>query len=100
MNSMTIAIIGLWVAAVGQTIFVILYGSATPWRTGFIGRALFFKSSVLWVALVNPLVNYYWHYPHQMEVSAGLICLLAFAVIYQTAALAQRLWLDRHGPQA
>lgn len=100
MNAVTIALGALWVAVIAQAVFVIAYGARAPWRTGFVGRALFVKSAVLLLALSNPLIRYYWPYPHQLAVGAALICLLAAAVIYQCAALLNRLWLDRHEPRA
>ena len=100
MDTITIALVGLWVAVFAQLIFVIAYGTRAPWRTGFVGRALFVKSAVLLLALVNPLIRYFWPYPHQMEVGALLMWLLAFAVVYQCAALLNRLWLDRRERQS
>ena len=100
MNAITVALAALWVAVIAQAVFVIAYGTRSPWRTGFVGRALFVKSAVLLLALVNPLIRYFWPYPHQMEVGAALMCLLAASVVYQCAALLQRLWLDRHKSRA
>lgn len=99
MNAVTVALAALWVAVIAQAVFVVAYGTRAPWRTGFVGRALFVKSAVLLLALANPLIRYFWPYPYQMEVGAALICLLAAAVIYQCAALLNRLWLDRREPQ-
>lgn len=90
----TIAIIALWVAAAAQTVFVAAYASKAPWRHNFIGRALFLKSAVLWLLLAISLVNNHFAYPYQLEVATVLMCLLAFAIVYQCASLIDKLWLE------
>jgi hypothetical protein len=99
-NLIPIAIGALWVAVLAQAVFVVAYGLRSPWNTGFVGRALFIKSTVLLLALCNPLIRYYWPYPHQLVVGTVLMCMLAFSVVYQCAALLNRLWLDRQERQA
>lgn len=92
---LTAILIALWVATAAQIAFVIIYGTRTPWHHGFVGRALFLKSTVLCLALVNSLVNYYWPHKYQLQVTTGLMWLLAFAVVYQCIALIERMFLDR-----
>lgn len=95
MNALDQIEIALWVATAAQTAFVVIYGLRAPWRSGFVGRALFVKSAVLWVVLAITIVNQHFIYPHQLEVAAVLMWLLAFAVVYQLAALIERMWLDK-----
>ena len=78
-----------------QTVFVVVYGMRTPWHHGFVGRALFLKSVVVWLLFANSLVRVYWPYPHEIVSGTVLMWLLAFAVVYQCAALIDRLYLDR-----
>lgn len=91
---MDIAEIALLVAAAAQTVFVVIYATKAPWRHNFIGRALFLKSTVLWLLLAISLANNYLAYPYQLETAVVLMCLLAFAVVYQCASLIDKLWLE------
>lgn len=89
-----VAIGALWVSAVFQTAFILVYG-AGPWRYDFIGQALFFKSASLAVVLDVTLLNYYVTYDWQHQVSACLMCTVALAIVYQFAALMVQRHLSR-----
>jgi hypothetical protein len=95
LNPLTVALIALWVATVSQSAFVIVYGLFSPWWRGrFVGRALFVKSTALWLALVNSLVAFYWPYPHRQEIVAVIMWAVAFGCTYQAAAVIYRRYLD------
>lgn len=82
--------VALWVAAVVQTMFVVLYGVG-PWWRHFVGRALFTKSLALCLVLWLTVVNYYLTYPGQLQVTVCATWLVALAIVFQFAALvAQR----------
>ena len=86
---------GLVVATLAQTAFVIIYGTASPWLHGFVGRSLFFKSAVLSIAFDITVIRMVWEYPFQRQVGAVLMTLLAAAVVYQLAALLKQRRLSR-----
>lgn len=90
-----IAIGGLLVATIAQTAFVIVYGTVSPWRSGFVGRSLFFKSLILSVAFDITVLRIFWQYPHRRAVGAVLMTLLAAAVVYQLVALVKQMLLSR-----
>jgi hypothetical protein len=96
LNPLTVALIALWIATISQTIFIVVYGVFSPWWRGrFVGRALFVKSTALWLALMNSLVAFYWPYPHRREIVAVIMCAVAFGCTYQALAVIQRRYLDR-----
>jgi hypothetical protein len=90
-------LVTLWIATVAQTAFVVIYSTRTPWRHNFVGRALFLKSVVVWLALVNSLVNVHLPHEYRLQAAAVLMVLLALAIVYQCAALIDRMWLDKRG---
>lgn len=94
MNTLDIAMLGLWVATVAQIAFVILYATG-PWWRHFVGRALFSKSFVLAVTLAVTLVNNYVIYRYQLEVGAFLMWAIALAIVWQLVALIRQRLIDR-----
>jgi hypothetical protein len=88
-------LVTLWIATAAQTAFVVIYSTRTPWRHNFVGRALFLKSVVVWLALVNSLVNAHLPHEYRLQTAAVLMVLLATAIVYQCVALIERMWLDK-----
>lgn len=84
----------LWVAALGQTGFVLLYATR-PWWRHFVGRALFFKSATLAAVLWLTIVNHYLVYRYQLQVSVMLTWAVAVAICYQFTALVAQIRADR-----
>ena len=76
----------LWVAGVGQTLFVIVYGTR-PWWRHFVGSALFTKSLALAVTLDVSLLNHYVDYPYERQVWTVLLFTIAASVWFQLVAL-------------
>ena len=83
---MSAALICLWAAAVGQTLFVLVYGSR-PWWRHFVGSALFTKSLSLALTLDVVLLNHYVDYPYERAVWLVLLFVMAVAVWSQFVAL-------------
>lgn len=82
-----LGLVGFVVAAIFQAPFIIIYLSRRTWWFHFAGRALALKSTSLGMILWLSIINLFFRYPGQEQVSACLTWLLAFAVIYQLAAL-------------
>lgn len=89
-----LGLVALWVSAIAQVSFVVLYATRKFWRH-FVGRALFFKSVSFAVLLVMSLVNRVWQYPHQLEVAVLLLWFIACATCLQLYALIRQMVLDR-----
>lgn len=94
MNTVEVARVGLIVATIAQTLFVVAYATR-PWWRHFIGRALMSKSVALMVTLQVTLLNWYVTYPYQLEVGAFLMWLIACAICFQVGALLWQIHLDR-----
>lgn len=94
MTWLDLAFGALWIAAVAQTLFVVFYMTVRWWRH-FVGRALFSKSFALMLLLQLSLVNHYYDYAWELQVSALLTCLVAVAIVFQLGALLWQQHLDR-----
>jgi hypothetical protein len=82
--------IALWlviIAAVPQTLFVALYGFASPWWRSQTGRAIFTKAFSMALLLDLSLVNYWWG-PINVDASNAVIALVAVGCWLQFVALA------------
>lgn len=89
-----VAVGALWVATVGQTVFVVVY-ACRPWWRHFVGRALFTKSVSLAAVLWATLLPRYWDYPFRLQVMAVLTGVVAAAILAQTVALFAQQHIDR-----
>lgn len=81
-----VSLVALAVAAVVQTLFVVKYAPRPWWRVAP-GRAIMLKSSALLAALWLTLVNTFWVYPYENEISAAALCYIAATIVYQYVAL-------------
>ena len=73
-------------AAIGQTVFVVLYFSF-PWWKSFLGRALFYKGLILGAILDVFVVARIWpEFGAWDEIFIGLYAALAIGIWWQTAA--------------
>lgn len=79
-------ILGLAVATVFQTGFVLVY-SARPWFRDIVGRAYMLKSSTLLVILWLSVTNTFFTYPLQEQISTFAMWAVAAAITYQFAVL-------------
>lgn len=98
MNWLNLALGSLWGIAVAQLIFVVVVGKWTQWHSRIVTRALYVKSSVLCLTVMNSLVNYYWPHPNQLAVSALLLFMLLLAVVYQDVAVFSELFWKKRRP--
>jgi hypothetical protein len=80
------AFVAILVAAVFQSVFVVVYLSR-PWWRHFVGRALALKSTSLLVVLWLTIVNTFFRYPGQKQLSTVALWLVACAIVYQLIAL-------------
>lgn len=95
MTWINLALGSLWGIAALQLVFVVVVGKWTVWHSRIVTRALYVKSSVLLLTVLNSLVNYYWPLPNQLAVSALLLFMLLLAVAYQDVAVLHELfWRD------
>lgn len=76
---------GILFAAVGQTLFTLLYFTF-PWYRNFLGRALFFKA-VAFMTLVDVAVGgRIWDWPYEDALFVFLYWVLGFGIWYQFVA--------------
>ena len=79
-----VSLLALIVAAVGQTLFVVVY-SRRPWWMYRVGRALMGKSFSLSVVLILTVIGWFYHLPEW--ISAIAVCAIACFIWYQTYVL-------------
>lgn len=79
-------LVAVIVAAVAQTLFIGVYATRPWWRVR-VGRALMLKSASLCLLLLASVVDTFFVYAHQREVSAVIIFVVAAAIVYQLVAL-------------
>lgn len=74
----------VWIAgaALGQTLFVVLYFTF-PWWANFLGRALFFKAFVFAVLVDVAVAGRIWDWPHEEA---------TFVILY--GAVAAGIWFQ------
>lgn len=72
-------------AALGQTLFVLLY-LTFPWYRSFLGRALFFKASVLCILLDFIVIARLWEWSNADRVFVILYGILAVGIWAQLSA--------------
>lgn len=78
----------LHVCAIGQTLFVLLWGTLRWWRR-WVGRALMVKSLALALFLDTALVNYYLPpYSHEQLIGTLEFALVAVGIMSQLAVIA------------
>ena len=77
----------LWLAAIGQTIFVILWASM-PWWREWVGRALMTKSAALCAVLWFMVAGFYLgDYPFRDELRLALILAVTCGIWLQVFAI-------------
>lgn len=84
-------LVGLVLAAVFQGGFVFVYATR-PWFRDIVGRAYMLKSATLLVILWLSLLNTFFTYPHQAQVSTFGMWSVTIAIVYQFFVL---LWSPR-----
>jgi hypothetical protein len=87
MTALDWALVLVWVAAVPQTIFVLLYGLTNHWWLSWIGRALFTKAFGLALLLDMSLLGYYYKGLLDQTESNFVIGLVALGACMQLFAL-------------
>lgn len=85
MSGNTVDLILLWVAAVGQALFVVLWLTQRWWATR-VGRALMAKSAALAVILAASLWVYY-RGPLPVWVGRAMFAAVTLAIVTQFLAL-------------
>lgn len=77
------------VAAVSQTLFVLLYGPLTPWWRNRVGRAIFTKALALALLLDISLINQAIGHPyrHMNQIALSVIALVTLGSLMQLSAL-------------
>lgn len=76
---------GLIAAAIPQTAYILLY-STFPWRSSFLGRALFFKACMLGMLIYFALFSRFYDFGHNDVVFTVLYILLAAGIWFLFAA--------------
>lgn len=90
MHGDTYDLLVLWVATVGQTLFVVLWASQRWWSSN-IGQALLAKSASLALILAATLwANYYGHLPEW--VARFLFTIVAAAIVRQLAVMTYEVY--------
>lgn len=72
-------------AAVGQTLFTLLY-LMMPWWRSFLGRALFFKAVTFMVLVDMAMLSQVWEFGNRDAVFVWLYAFLALGIWAQTLA--------------
>lgn len=77
------------IAAVSQTLFVILYGGFSPWWRNRVGRALFTKAFALMLLLDISLINQWIGHPYPLmeQIAIAVIGLVTVGAVMQLSAL-------------
>lgn len=77
------------VAAITQTLFVLIYGFGSPWWVSRIGRAVFIKALALGLLLDLSLLNQWigHPYPHMEQIALAVIALVTVGSTMQLSAL-------------
>jgi ABC-type sugar transport system permease subunit len=73
------------IAALGQTMFVLLY-MTFPWWEEFLGRALFFKACALGLLVDVAVAGRIWDWTYEDETFVVLYAILATGIIAQFVA--------------
>jgi hypothetical protein len=90
MSGNTFDQIMLWIATVGQVLFVLVWLTQRWWIT-WVGRALMFKGAALALILVATLWSYY-RGPLPQWAGRSMFGVLAVAIVAQFSALALEVW--------
>lgn len=98
-----LAFYAIVLAAIVQTAYIAVYGTR-PWWRHYVGRALFFKSASLLVVFWLTIVNTFFAYPGQEQVTTVALWVVAATIAYQFAALLRTRRHayppdDRHDPR-
>lgn len=98
---MTFENIILWLitlAAPAQTLFVLIYGTRSPWYRSLLGRALFTKALALGLLLDLSLVAHWWpDYPGQKPITIIIVALVLAGAWLQLAALLRERYIHSVG---
>lgn len=90
----------MWVAAIGQAAFVVLWASMPWWRT-WIGRALMTKSVFLCLILWFWISGLYFpDFDHRDAIRRTLIFGVTAGILFQTVALYAEIHLSKRRPHA
>ena len=81
-NWQRLALIALLIATFAQTCFIVVYGTR-PWYRSRVGRALMLKSASLAVVLWLTVVNTFFIYPLEEQLSTLGLTLVSVAIVYQ-----------------
>jgi len=76
---------GITFAAVGQTLFTVLYFTF-PWWSNFLGRALFFKAFAFMTLVDVAVAGRVWDWPYEDAIFVSLYWLLGLGIWYQFLA--------------
>lgn len=91
--------VALVIGATAQLLFVIVY-STRPWWKHYVGKALFFKSLALCVALIVSVGNIvFTPYPYQLQIAVISIWFVAITIVGQCVALIVQVGHDRYDKQ-
>lgn len=77
--------VNITIAALGQSLFVVLY-STFPWWRNFLGKALFFKASAFALLVDVAVAGRIWDWPHEDETFVILYGLLGLGIWVQLIA--------------
>lgn len=81
----TLRSIALFTAAIGQTLFVLLYATF-PWWDNFVGRALFLKALSLCALLDVLIIGRSVDWPHEDATFVALYFAMALGICWQCVA--------------
>lgn len=93
-----IALIMIWLSAPAQTLFVLIYGTRSPWWRSLLGRALFTKALALALLLDLSLwTRIHPTWPWQLETTLVVIGLVLVGSWMQLSALLVERWRVSRG---
>lgn len=85
---------GILFAAVGQTLFTVLYFTF-PWYANFLGRALFFKATAFMLLVDVAVAGRVWDWPGEDAIFVFLYWVLGIGIWYQFMAFLRVRLEDR-----
>lgn len=95
MRASTYDEIVLWVATLGQLLFIGLWATQRWWGTN-VGQALMAKSAALAAILAASLFAYYYG-PLPMWVGRLLFTAIAVGIVWQVVVMSYEIWRDHRG---
>lgn len=93
------SVVGQWLViagALGQTVFVLLYGFGTNWTRDAVGRALMVKGTGLALSLdVIAAFYIFGDYPHRADISLLVFAMVVAGIYWQLLVFVKMRYVAR-----